>query len=281
MEKEFFIGWRTLIQPPIPRTSIPRTPKTVDPKRLWKLYLIAGNFSVRLIRSASIAVTLFALSVVVFIGLNQGLPKAPYRGESAHVTDLIVTLLSVLSLLFLIAFVFDTTSLSKRMIRRLNRGNTNWGLIKDLGLLMYRQKAEFDWWDVQFVAKHTARIAPLVYFPFIALFLMALARNPIFGAWHYSHGLVAIYVLSSFMCLMSAFQLRRAAEESRELALEKLHNYLTEVIGRNKNVEEFIRYRIEEVETIKEGAYKPFILRPEVQAIGLVAGTIFHLYLSP
>ncbi len=257
----------------------------VDPKRLWTNYLVVGKFRVRMRRSASMAVLYFFLGVALLIGIDQELPQVPCRGQSACWADHIVTIISVLCLLTLIAFVFDATRLSRLMIENLNTGDTDWASgepnSKETILSGDRLKAESDWWDVRFVAEHTASITFLVYFPFIALFLMVFARNPIFDAWRYSNGLVILFVLSSSMCLVSTFLLRRAAEKSRERALTNLRGYLASAIGLDKNLEKFIRYRIEEVESIKKGAYAAFLQRPEVQALGLLAATIFHIYLSP
>lgn len=174
------------------RQSISGSPRTkkIDPKRLWQTYLDVGNFRARMIRGASIVALFLPLGVMFMIGIDQELPPAPSRGPSAYWANLIVTLLSAFCLLFLIAFLFDTFRLSRLMIEQLNLRDADRRLKKQnpmkTRVSQYRLKAESEWWDVRFAAEHTDSITYLFYFPIVALFLMILARNPIFDAWYYS-----------------------------------------------------------------------------------------------
>lgn len=260
-------------------TGTPSESKRVNPRKIWKDYLDEGKLGVRV---WSIAALFFIFGMMLLWEIDGEFPGSPCRGYFACSADRFIVLLSSICLLTLIAFVFHVTRVSRRMIEQLNKGDTDWWPgAQDTKVPNYRLKAESDWWDVRFVAGHTASIASLVYFPFIAVFLMIFARNPIFDAWHYSPGLVILFALSSSMCLISAFLLRRVAEKSRQRALGNLRGYLEAVIGRDENLEKFIRYRIEEVESIKDGAYASFLARPEIRALGLLAATFLHIYLTP
>ena len=59
-----------------------------------------------------------------------------------------------------------------------------------------------EWLGIQFIAKRTAVISAMIYYPFVIVFLMAVARHSYFDRWDLPVGLIAI--LPSTRCTRSA-----------------------------------------------------------------------------
>jgi hypothetical protein len=139
-----------------------------------------------------------------------------------------------------------------------------------------------DWIDIRLVAKLTERIGRQVYYPFIILALMVVARSPLFDYWHTPIGLMLIFVLGFALAIACAIVLQRAAERARDVALERMTRYLAhakaqEVAARAPVAE--IGMLIDEVNNLRSGAFLPFMQQPLVRAIMVPVGSFGGLQL--
>ena len=83
------------------------------------------------------------------------------------------------------------------------------------------------------VADWTAAIGPLVYYPFITLGLMLLARSPLLANWDLPLGLYIVFGLTAGYTAAAAYTLRRAAERTRRFALDDLGRQIMRATGRS------------------------------------------------
>lgn len=272
---------------------------SVVAKDHWDEYLeraTLGNRSFRVIR---MGITYGMLAGMLMWLL--GLPNKPYRGDVSWWVDLLLLIASVASMIILIFFVVDATRLSLKFIRGLKGPTTHWPneqtdpfkpikpkapaqgedcdsgspeLPKDSGTTSNMVIEGLDeWLDIKFIACHTEVVGKLIYWPFIILLIMFVARNRYFDNWDFPKFLIVIFLLNSTLALVCAMRLRREAEKTRELAIKRLHKKLVKAAaGQSKRSTEQIKAMIEDVRSIQQGAYSPFSENPVVHAILIPSG---------
>jgi hypothetical protein len=279
---------------------------TVDAQRLWKRYFIRGigcNRFHRLILMSLAYVGLAAALMFIF-----GLPQTPYRGIISLCVDKVLLALSVISMIILIFFVVDATRLSIWLIRNLKDPHTIWPpeLIRCFKARKDENSREAyghvdhstesakdseddsagesdglaEWLDVKFIASHTEATGKLIYWPFIVLLIMFVARNRYFDNWDFPIPLIIIFLLNSTCALCCAWMLRREAEKTRRVALDRLGKELVEATGagdkcRTKQLETMT----EQIKSVRRGAYSPFTENPVLHAILIPSGGVSLLTL--
>lgn len=269
---------------------------SVDAKDHWAEYLkraSLGNRFFRVIRMVLVYV-LLALMLMLLLGF----PNTPYRGKVSLCVNYILLILSVLLMMVLIFLVVDATRLSLKFIRGLKGPTTNWPdertdpfkpnaedqdedsdsgsaqLPEDSGTKSNKTLEGLDeWLDIKFIAAHTEAVGKLIYYPFIILLIMFVARTPYFDNWDFPISLIIIFLLNSTYALVCAMRLRREAEKTRELAIKRLKKELVKAAaGRSTRSTEQIKAMIEDVRSIQQGAYSPFSENPVVHAILIPSG---------
>ena len=138
------------------------------------------------------------------------------------------------------------------------------------------REAVAGWIDVRLVADWTAAIGPLVYYPFITLGLMLLARSPLLANWDLPLGLYIVFGLTAGYTAAAAYTLRRAAERTRRFALDDLGRQIMRATGRSGQdafVNQLALLR-DQAGAMREGALAPFAQQPILRAflLPLISG---------
>ncbi|MHC4645312.1 MAG: hypothetical protein ACYTBJ_07410 [Planctomycetota bacterium] len=272
---------------------------TIKAEELWRQYGRRGRLHHRLIRIIP-ALLLYALLGLTLM-FTFGFPNCPCRGHPSLVVDRILLALAIPSMLLLIFFVVDATQLCVRFIENLKKP-TDWSTAKIMRRLkdneekrleksppeelQETQKAqdrpgrqiekmadEFDeWLDIKLIARRTQAVGKLIYYPFIVLLIMLVSRSRFFDNWNWPIGLIVIFTLNTSFALYCAIRMRRSAEKARREAIEKLQEQLIRVQGRPGGRAEKIRTMIEQIRSIKQGAFSPFSENPVIGAILIPSG---------
>lgn len=125
-----------------------------------------------------------------------------------------------------------------------------------------------DWIDLQFVCRRTRCVGALIYYPFIVLSLMMLARSSFFDDWYTAPSIAVLATLNFAIVLSCAFALRRSVEASRRQALGRLRDEVLRAKGTGNSVLvtqlEALRERVEQ---LREGAFAPYLQQPVLKAV--------------
>ena len=204
--------------------NVKPTTMTPQSENFWMHYVVQNRFWARFLRTVCCVALMFALGSLIIQSLGDP-PLPPQRGELTgwlHMPSIIPT---VLMAQFLIFFVADATVLCVLFMRGLRLHAANWAkptLAAFHARLGVPVQYLDDWIDLEWVARRTRCVAALIYYPFIVLSLMILARSSFFDDWYASAGLNAVVALSFGIVVACAFALRRSAEASRRQALSRV-----------------------------------------------------------
>jgi hypothetical protein len=283
------------------RTGIGK--EEVEAQQLWTEYRARGACGVRFHRLIPMSIEYGVLCAVLMLML--GLPGTPYRGRVSQVTDRVLLILSVSLMITLIFFVVDATRLSLRFIKNLKEPETRWppelikryaghkieegaGHVGDATKSAESSKNDAvekaeglaEWLDTKFIGHHTKAIGTLIYCPFIIFLLMLVARNPYLDNWDFPISLMIVFLLNLIYALWCAMKLRHEAQQARRVALKRLQEQLVEATGdgdgrRTSQLE----VMIEQVKSIREGAYSPATENPVLHAILIPSGGVSLLTL--
>lgn len=298
--KNRFISWLSYLQ----RISIhgwKPSKNEASAEELWRDYLVRGKFCNRFHRVAALSLAYVGLAFALW--LIFGPPKTPYRGNVSLIVNFVLLLSSGFSMIILIFFVVDATKLSLKLVRSLKTPITIWpnklldsfkeknskksvaetdqgAKLSEDSLGHIRKRALAEWLDIKFIASHTEAVGKLIYYPFIVLLIMFVARSRYFDVWDLPILLIIIYLLNSTFALCCGCMLRREAEKTRNIALGRLGEYL--VIAKaacDECSSKYIETMIEQVKSIRQGAYSPFTENPVLHAILIPSGGLSLLTL--
>lgn len=245
---------------------------------LWEDYNVLGYSLNRLFRFVPIVILYVIGAVMIFLAFD--FPFVPFRGTRWEkiVSDVLPLTLSVVAQLMLIFFVLDATMLCRRMIQVVVAPHVGWPRAT---YVLFRRRLNLrnprcfePWLDALFIARRTAVIMPLIYYPFIVLALMIVSRLDVFDRWDWPPSLIIVTGLNAVFALIAAFSLRQAAERARQVALAALRRKQLQLLGQPnqaaaaKQVETLAR----EVEELREGAFAPLAEQPLVRALLLPFG---------
>jgi hypothetical protein len=255
------------------RAGLPgRGPPTMSPtaQTFWKHYLVQNRAKARLLRTLLCMVVMIGLSVLIERAIGDA-PIAPQRGDLTRTMQTLSTLPAALAVLFLIFFVVDATALCVFFLRGLRLHHANWPE-RTLQAFHLRTSvpAEYldDWIDLEFIARRTRCVGALIYYPFVVLSLMLLARSSFFDDWYTPPSFTVLSMLSFAIVLTCALALRRSAEASRTQALDRLRDAILRAKGASNGALvsqlEALRDRIER---LREGAFAPYSQQPLLKAV--------------
>jgi len=239
----------------------------------WHKYIYQGRDAARFWRVLVAVLLYFTLGFAIIRAF--GAPLRPFRGTLACYIDLVVTYASVFAMLFLIFFVVDATVFCLQFITELRKGisDTRWptGTLRKFAGDVNVAPAHLDSWiSMHFIAARTHAIMPLVYYPFIVISLMIIARSSVFDNWTMSPGLIIVIGASVLIVVVCAILLRRGAEVSRRIAIWRLTNEMMKLKGRGdegRNAAEQIQIMIEQIREFRRGAFAPYSQQPFLRAL--------------
>lgn len=249
--------------------------KRVNAQKIWRLYLEDGKLRNRIRRLVPMALAYILLGLV-FVTIF-GIPNTPYRGKVSLIVNHIFLALSTFYMIILTFFAVDATYLCLRLAVPLIKINTKWPKnamkeIKDDPDIKSKDFAEL--LDVRFVTKLTEDIGSMIYLPFIVLAVMVAARFPLFDNWNFPISLIITYAIPAIYLIICAIVLQRTAKKVRAKALDYLRGKLFAArfgtnVNRNRNRKRALKltHIISEIESMHEGAFRPFYENPVIHVI--------------
>ena len=258
--------------------------ETKSVSEIWNAYIQPAGFADRLWLLVVPIVLYLAFTVILFHVF--GWPATPYRGRFILVLDSTMLALCAVSFFLLLFFVIEETRRTCAFVRRLTRPSKwppealeKFGQRPGLAdytsvhpdLVAYLE----DWVEVNLIGQRTEVVTRLIYYPFIIITLLILARSSTFDNWTTPPQLVAVFGLSILIALATAIALRLAAENARGAALDNLTAKLlrAEQIGEERIAAE-IRILIDRVRDTKQGAFCPFSQQPWLKAVLIPLGSL-------
>lgn len=242
---------------------------------LWKRYIHEGKFPYRFGRT--ILLSILYMIICFQIIAMWGLPFSPVRGEKIIFWNKILLKLTIFIFTLLTFFVFDAIRILRRFVTAFYGKDPQWEE-KSLSQFGWQagmsKEALGDWMLIRLVAKRTEAVGKLIYYPFIVWFMLVLSRLHYFDNWRTPVGLAIVISLSALIACSSAFLLRRSAEGLRADLINRLEKKLitvlsAESLGKDKpenKRSEYIQKVIEEIKSIRRGAFAPVLQQPALQS---------------
>jgi hypothetical protein len=203
----------------------------------------------------------------------------------------ITTLVTVVLFWVLVFAVVDVTRRATRLVRILSDRRVAWP-----DRTMKREQASSGlqgclletWITFRAIVALTKSVNVFIYFPFIVLLLLIVARTTAFDSLNLPLPLVLLFGVALAHLMYCSATLRRAAEHARQCVLDQLDEKLLlakagNAAGENSSVTATEsdpslppRAQLEEVrrqvEHTREGAFAPFMSQPFVKAVMLPLG---------
>ncbi len=249
------------------RSDKSATEPELSAQEAWHAYLWRNKFWPRFIRIGVLFI-LYLLFSIVIVKLFPA-PPPPARGDLAFRFDWWAILFTAIGMMILSFYVVDAIQLNSNFIRMFARVVTKWGdaVVEQSWRSPPLSEDELSAYnEIFFVADRTHVVARLIWYPFIILTLMIVARSSLFDNWGWSPGLLAIYVINACWALGSAILLRRAAEQLRGATLSNLQ--LSRVRGRAIEAKRAtFDELIAEIRGLKKGAFAPLTDQPFIRAV--------------
>lgn len=270
-------GWRAFFGQPI--CDSPGNPGI---QGCWRSYVALTSPGRCLVRALTWTATFWIIGV--FLMEMLGYPGLPSRGAASAWLDRFVGYVLLPGFLVLLFFVADLTRLCERFSNALARAGEagRWpdGVLENLLPAIKPSQTDPEdsvrgrvlsaWVDIRLVAERTKAINPLVYFPFIVLALLVIARAGLFDDWDIPVGLIVVLVASFTICCISAGLLQRTASRVRERSIRQLQACLLEREQNDKPgvapTSAQIKHLIQDVESLREGAFVPLLEQPFIAA---------------
>lgn len=269
---------------------------------LWSQYVQLS--SPRRVFWRALAWTILYLVIAAVLMSLWGRPGVPARGEIVVWLDRYLVLLVVPAFLLLLFYVADSTRLCERFSEAVSRPSelTSWPdtLLAERGGECWigpgasdarwqteaskaasdesevgrRQKRIAEsvldaWLDARIVAERTKAITPLIYFPFVILALIVVARWDAFDNWDMPLGLIVVLAISFSVCCFSAWFLQRTANRVRNRCIAQLQRCLLARKGDKTDwlpTASQIEQLTDQIRQLREGAFVPFLEQPFFRA---------------
>jgi hypothetical protein len=266
----------------------PEPSPSIDAGKLWGEYRALDTWRARKHRLWFPALCYFAVCVGL-INAFGGLPNTPYRDEVSLWVNFGLILMLAIAFIVLLFSVIDSIRLCSTFIRNLTKGRSDYPpeTIEKFRNSLYFDSLQpgcymCDWIDIRLIAQLTERIGEQVYYPFIVLALMLVARSPLFDYWHTPMGLILVFVLGFALAIACAVVLQRVAERARAIALERMTHYLAQAKGEqppNNALVAQLGMLLDEVKNLHRGAFVPFLQQFLVRAVMVPVGSFGGLQL--
>jgi hypothetical protein len=265
-----------------------RSSLSINVATLWAEYRALGTWRERMRR--------LWIPVMCYVGVCAGLiyafggaPNTPYRGAFSYWVNIVLVVTLVIAFVVLLFSVVDSIRLCSTFIRNLTWCRSDYPLVvrKNVRDSLYFDSLQpgcslCDWIDMCLIAQLTERVGRQVYYPFIVLALMLVARSPLFDYWHTPVGLMLIFVLGFALAITCAIVLQRTAERARGVAIERMTRYLTHAKTKkgpsNARITQ-IEMLLDDVRNLRRGAFVPFMQQPLMRAVMVPVGSFGGLQL--
>lgn len=251
---------------------------------IWRDAVQPRPFTLLLLGRLGVGAVLLAVIAGLIILSTCELPNIPYRGVAAKAAHWHTLVFSIAGFLFLLAFVIDSTVRTRSLARRLgNRERTQWpqGTVCEWFPQATSSQPEAvsryqdDWLDIQLLAARTTVVGGFIYYPFLILSLMILARSSFIDNWQIPLGLAGVFAVFLLAAIACALALRHAAERARRHAVEHLAQEIIKALGdpaRKQEVEQ-MKLMKESILAEQRGAFSSFLNQPWLKALLLPLGS--------
>ena len=278
--KKIYLGWDP---PKLVETHASRpgceeeTEEKIDIGALWRGYLSRGRFWTRLLRAAPMAV-LYMATLGAVLPLIGRFPRPPIRGGFPFPLLIGVTILAFLILTFV---VIDAVLLHEGFLKQLAWKKSHWPgtTFERYKYLVNSKRPEnenslADYWDILLIAKRTKAVGDLIYYPFVILSLLIVARLNYFGNWTWPPVLLVALSLHFCLALYAAWRLPKAAREYRDQVLARLKRRRRQDLMLAQRLPEVTDTMIEEVQSTHQGAFSYLWEQPAIRALLLPSGGV-------
>ena len=268
LDKPPFFGWR------LTQTNIK---EKIDIVALWQLYLWRGRFWMRALRVVPMTV-LYMLALYVIRPLLGDLPDPPIRGNFPFLFLIAPTIFVFLILTFV---VIDAILLHEGFLKQLAENETDWpkGTFErykyPIHLIRAGNKSDLaDYWDILLIAKRTEAVGNQIYYPFVILSLLIVARLSCFDNWTWPPVLIVTLCMHFSVALYAAWRLPKVARGYRDTVLERLKRRGRQALMLAGKRPEATDTMIEEVQSTHQGAFSYLWEQPAIRALLLPSGGI-------
>jgi hypothetical protein len=272
----------------------PATGLRPEAEEFWRKYIYQGRTAARLCR-----IVMAALLYLVFAGTVVAIfpfAPSPFRGALAKNIDVALILCAVLSMAFLIFFVVDATVLCYQFLRAISRHKaavpgqqprgsdapltTRW---PQKTLAYFADKLQIDqryvdpWITIDVIGLRTKSVSRLIYYPYVIISLVIIARHPVFDNWPMPLALMIILGVGLLIVTACALMLRSAAERARRRAIWQLTNDLIRLKRGDKDADSRTAGQIEvligQIGKYDSGSFASYREQPLLRAVMLPLGS--------
>ena len=271
--------------------------KVIKVNDVWRAYIRNAGWGSRLWFVFFLTVIYF-LACVIFMGISdfptetlglswkqivQGFPSAPVRGNASWLWDKFTLLLTVLSFLFLTFSVLDANVRCCRFIRKFLGKEPQWN---EESLELFdpegtRQEEELSYrMLLRLVAKRTAVVGKLIFYPFIVWVVLFTSRNHYFDNWRTRWDLAIVISLIALLAWICALWLRRSIERLRRDIMNRLDQELIGAQAREsldekqKKRVDRLKELLKEVTEYRQGAFASYLQNPVIQTLLVPLGGV-------
>lgn len=231
-------------------------------------------------RMALGVLVLMTVAGLLWILLPGEPPNQPMRGDIARSVHLNTLAFALLSFAFLLVFVVDSIRRTCRLATGLS-GATLWPEDAEREFGCAGSRHCDDWLDIQLIAARTEVVGGFIYYPFVILSLLILARSSVFDNWQIPVNLGVIFILYLLIALAAAMSLRNAAERARRHAIANISRDIIAALGQDA-----AKAKVDQMKLMKEailaehrGAFSSFLHQPWIKAVLLPLGSFSGIQL--
>lgn len=244
----------------------PQSSPEIGAAQLWNEYRKLGqlkNFIARGIPQVFIALCFAGMVMLLF-----GFPNTPCRGTPCFAINDVLILLGVGAMMTLIFYVVDATRLCRRWVNCIAMNRIRWSdstrsrLASENGV---RQEHLDEWLGIELIADRTTVIGNIIYYPFIVMFLIGIARHPYLDNWDFPLSLVMIFALNASLVFINGMALRHAAAIAKRQTITRLETRLVHLSDRKPDEarqRQQIEWSLRAITNNRRGAFLPFTEHP-------------------
>ncbi|SFN76698.1 hypothetical protein [Nitrosospira briensis] len=255
----------------------PQAGGQIDAALLW--WRSAMHSEIRMVAARIVPQVAIAFAVAWLLLELFGFPYIPCRGEACAKINYVSTVFSSVAMLVLIFYVIDATRICLKWVDCIGMGKVLWSdgtrlkIAKERGV---SEKNLDEWLGIELIAERTALLGKFIYFPFIIMLLLGVARHTYLDNWDFSTALVIIFTLSAILIFLNSMLLRRSAETAKWRAIERLEARLIGLSDQTpdeRKEKRQIEWVIAAIKNNRRGAFLPFTQHPVFgAAIALPSG---------
>ena len=253
------------------------TSDRIDIEALWQRYRCRGRILRRVFRAAPMTI-LYMAALFAVLPLIGDFPVPPLRGDF----DFRVLMFPTITLFLFPTFVvIDAILLHEGFLLQLEKTESCWpdGTFQKFEYPIEPKRPSnesdlADYWDILLIARRTEAVGNVIYYPFVILSLLIVARLSVFDNWTWSRALIVALSLHFFLALYAAWRLPKAATEYRDKVLGRLKRRRRQALMQAEKIPEAIDTMIEEVQSTHKGAFSYLWEQPAIRALLFPSGGI-------